>query len=528
MGTLRLGVIWGLIGLSFLAGAAAASPALDWANVEYRLGSDFVGLATGTCEAPALFLAPGGGRLAFESQGGRWIEDVVDFDYAIADPGGPNQQYHPLPSSVERSDDPVPPGTGEIAWGPKATGHLYAAPGPIGPDLGRLQAGFSTARFATTGLVDHVAATTTFEEEPLTGQAVYVFADVEGPMRWVDLSNGTLQVGGDLVLYLEDATARFAAGDEFDVPARWENVSSTGASGVAEVRERLVHYAWLRLEGARVNVDAGARLLCDGFSGALAGTLNLYQARGAAGVEDQQVTIERNELTLEGEFEWTEAADGDAMRGSGSGRFDAVGVDFAPAAVREAVPGELSLQEIGFWASLVATAGAALYYGGRFAIPLFSRLTQSDVLDHPSRKFLLEAIRARPNINLHELTKLAGITKSEVRYHTRVLEAHGHVRSRRLHQERLFVAKDTIREVGRGILAATPELITRNDPVVGAIMQRIPREGGTRLNPLLVEVAAVEGISRPGAWKGVLRAERYGFLSREKQGREVWVRCADS
>ena len=179
----------------------------------------------------------------------------------------------------------------------------------------------------------------------------------------------------------------------------------------------------------------------------------------------------------------------------------------------------------------VALAAAVALFGWGFpevltglqpGLLLFSRHSDDAIVSHHARRLVLDVVAQNPNINMHTLTRLCGLHKSVVRYHARVLESGGFVRSHKVHRDRCFVSRQFLEIEGRGALAPTADLVARNDPVVAVIVAAVPPQG-VRLAELLDRVRTDTGLSKVGAWKAVVRAQFKGGVRLERAPGQVWV-----
>lgn len=86
----------------------------------------------------------------------------------------------------------------------------------------------------------------------------------------------------------------------------------------------------------------------------------------------------------------------------------------------------------GAWWLGVPRRGLAL------AVGLYTRLTRDDVLRHPARARVLEAVRARPGTETRGLAHAAAMNEGTLVYHLRALETAGFVKSLRVGRERVW------------------------------------------------------------------------------------------
>jgi len=119
----------------------------------------------------------------------------------------------------------------------------------------------------------------------------------------------------------------------------------------------------------------------------------------------------------------------------GDGRGDACRPWSAPTAAPSLMPkaAAVASPSASVWgavALLLATLLAVLwrYRGG--AVVLFSRLRSSDLLGHPLRAQVLEALGAQPGLNAVELARRIGCSRRAMTYHLDVLRLAGLVRAR--------------------------------------------------------------------------------------------------
>lgn len=460
------------------------------------------------------------GTLTFTSGGGNTLRHLVETNSTQSNASGVAPTNLMVSGRVKSFEGVVPPGLGSLTWDSPSRVVLTAPPGPFATETNTFEAQFDVARVSTTVPQGRTYVATAYQELPPTILWMW-FGYLEGLQRDTTLENGTLQAVGDVTLFLEGATATFADGSSFSVPERYENVTRAGVPGVGDVRVMRIHYGFLTLHDARIEVPVeGTHVLCRDLQAEVDGAIRLSLAEGVLEQPGSNVSFVEQELGLWGRLTWTEEIQGTSVEASGVGIVQSATIDFAPAGRPNSGP---SLAEVGLWATILAAIGAAAYFAAKGIFGFFSRLTEHRLVQHPGRALVLETVRTNPNVTLHSLATSTGLHKSVVRYHARVLEARGLLRSHRVLQDRCFVARDTIKAEGRGLLQPSMDLVLRNDAAVAEVARSVPAEG-IRLYRLIESVASSLGISKPGAWKAVQRAQDRGLVQRFQVGREVWVR----
>ncbi|MBW3583960.1 MAG: ArsR family transcriptional regulator, partial [Euryarchaeota archaeon] len=93
------------------------------------------------------------------------------------------------------------------------------------------------------------------------------------------------------------------------------------------------------------------------------------------------------------------------------------------------------------------------------ALPLFSKIDRDDVLDHPLRDQLVDAIRSTPGVTVQELRARFGLGYGTIVHHLRVLEHHHLVSSIRegRHRRLFLVGQVDHSERPRAALLANPK-----------------------------------------------------------------------
>ncbi len=494
------------------------------AIVSYGLGSSLEGSSGASCNSPAVFLDQfAQPELRFETGGGEWSAHVVDYNITRVGQDTPIDQ--PVTSDIRTSNEQVPAGNLSVRVGANGTARILAPPAPFLLDDTTFTVDITSPQLGTGPLVTQ--SSTVMFYTKLETSIVPTFGRLVHPHRFVEASTGDLGIRGDLVVYLENADVRLPDGRLLATPDRVQVMARSGAPGAASVDWVREQYVFLTLHDATATLAAaGARLACEDLAAHVVGTVHAYQAQGFVERGAERIDFENRELSLTGDFSWDERrGDGGQVAASAVGHFDAAGLDFAPALdAPDALP---AIIKVGFWAAVLAGLLAALYYLTKVFLGFFTRLSSDDVAGHASRRLILDAVRANPNLTLAALVAATALPASMVRYHARILESRGLLRSHRVGRNRCFVASGALRGEGRKLMDVGVPLVARHDPVVGAVAAHLT-PGWTRLNPFLHVLAKDMSVSRVGAWKAVRRAEKYGLVEISRQGREVWVRCPAS
>lgn len=145
------------------------------------------------------------------------------------------------------------------------------------------------------------------------------------------------------------------------------------------------------------------------------------------------------------------------------------------------------------------------------AIPAFSRVKRSDVLNHKERERLLAHIEANPGTTPSELAKATGLGWGTVVHHLDTMAKHGVVRSRVEGRHRRFFSTDTV----------TADDIDAHALLANAHTQRfytaLIDEPGLGVS----ELAERLGVSPPGAHQQLQRLASSGLVERQRDGRRV-------
>ncbi len=177
----------------------------------------------------------------------------------------------------------------------------------------------------------------------------------------------------------------------------------------------IVNDGMLRLEG---------RLRVVAFGGlaptlAITGAARLPQVSGLA---CQECPTEGNQsLTLTGSFLFKELTvdDGPRARTTLSGDVQGARIDEADISSQALVSSRVAV-------AAAATLGLAAFI--KFlAVPLFTRLSKKEALEHPKRQVIFAYIQEHPGANFREVARGTGIASGTVRHHLTVLERAGHV-----------------------------------------------------------------------------------------------------
>lgn len=162
-------------------------------------------------------------------------------------------------------------------------------------------------------------------------------------------------------------------------------------------------------------------------------------------------------------------------RYEGTGTVVRASVDGEPLRVRG--PGAPIAPAIG-----IAAIAASLALLWRFLPLLYTRLTQSDILSHPTRSRMLDVVRATPGIHLRELQRQVGGAWGPFMFHIGVLQKEG-----------LVVVERHGRYLGVLIAGTEPPERAIHHPLARRIYESLPEDGSSRT---LTDIAALVGASR--------------------------------
>jgi DNA-binding transcriptional ArsR family regulator len=133
-------------------------------------------------------------------------------------------------------------------------------------------------------------------------------------------------------------------------------------------------------------------------------------------------------------------------------------------------------------ALLTLTTSAAADLAARVLVPLYSRLSRADVLNHPTRAAIREIVTAEPGIHLRELHRIVGGAWGPFSFHVRMMEKMGAIELRR---------------EGRYVAATAPGLARAPDVPRADVQRRI-----------IAGLAARDGAAERAALEAELRVSR--------------------
>lgn len=174
-----------------------------------------------------------------------------------------------------------------------------------------------------------------------------------------------------------------------------------------------------------------------------------------------------------------------------------------------------ALRNVAFPAAAGLLAGALVLWSPernlRVALLLFSRLARGEVLDHPRRAALLDAIREEPGVHGAQLAKRLGMGNGALLYHLAVLERERIVAPVQDGRARRYFAAGSLArdEMLRKSVLRTPSFRRMHDII--------------RASPgiSLKDAAACAGLTPPAAHHAVARLIEAGLVRRARDGRKV-------
>lgn len=509
--TAGAGAFWGgLAALVFGAAVAAASGPVAVAEFEYVMGSVAEGELRGTCEGLGVDLRRDGRSFVVTATDARVRVFETWFNYTLLAPETGLPVYREGDSVQKERVYELPPGPIAIGW----------------PESGRALILREDANAQPFNVTFHGEALASGQGERFhtADHAMIVHDGI--PMRtpvgfapWgrmVQLSEGTIDVRGDLFVHLKEATV--SSGDtEVSIPKADEK-STRSTPGATFVMEHH-HHGLLETKGASARFDSAlGRPSCRGLSMDVDGHVTAYRASGQVTAPERTVPFDRQVLTLAGEFQYEDAprpADYGAspLEAKAEGEFEAVGLDFA------VVGGDDSP-----WFARPSTViGAAAAAGLGWAVfkitgALFTRLRGDELLALEGRRRVHEAVVANPGITVNALCELQAMNPFTARYHLDVLRKHGHIRAFKLQREWRYAPADhDVRRLQKSLRLVQDARVRDLLPLVGA--EALARDLVTRLQ-------CEWGLSRSGSWKVIDRALRAQLLQKERRGRAVVLRPA--
>lgn len=517
MKSLRIAALLALVASTFSLSTMAAATETHQADFAYSLGSLAEGAIVGECRAMATLFSPGNGSFTFDSNGGVLEHYTTVFNYTTIDPQNEEGTRVPLGVNQSQHDQSLSPGRGVVSWEEGGKNRIFGNGWPYETDAARLRfAANYTAQSLRTGPPSVVDAGDFLVKD---GDAVKLDLNgVRGTNAVVDLATGSINITGDLSIYLEAAHIQGPDGFSFQAPPYWENVTNYETDLVGYYQVRL-HHIVLRLNEARIQLSASqADLACQGGSGRIEGSILAYGARGHVQAANETVEFDRQELLIQGSLDYEESvhqtennSPGSPVAFIGQGQFTTVGIDFANTGI---VAGPIPWADVGFWTLLIAGAATAAAYLAKTFWPLYTRLEKPVLLDHVTRTHVVEALRTNPWMNVADLQKSTGLGRSTVRYQLAVLARHGLVKERRTTWGSRFAVRMD------GIALPSPPV----DPIV-TILRREAGTSPVRLSILMRLVQSERSLSRMGTWKAIQRCVREGSVTLERREGGVWLRC---
>ncbi|MCA1819970.1 MAG: helix-turn-helix domain-containing protein [Halobacteriales archaeon] len=142
-------------------------------------------------------------------------------------------------------------------------------------------------------------------------------------------------------------------------------------------------------------------------------------------------------------------------------------------------------------------------------VALFSRIRRDDVLEHDTRRRILETVSVRPGLTLQGLQATLGVAWGTVVHHVHLLERHGRLVSVRQGPRRLLY------------VALTPEARAREHLALlrTATAQGIARAVHGRPGIQQVEVCRLLGVRSPSASKHLARLALAGLVVVDRSAR---------
>ena len=139
---------------------------------------------------------------------------------------------------------------------------------------------------------------------------------------------------------------------------------------------------------------------------------------------------------------------------------------------------------------------------------LFSRLDRGALLEHATRRRIVDSVAARPGQTLQALRDNLGVAWGTMVHHVRILERHGQIVSVRQGPRRLLYVASTPEGRARGDLALL------RTPMAHGIARSVQASPGIRQ----VEVARLLGVRAPAASKHLSRLASAGLVVVERSG----------
>lgn len=161
-------------------------------------------------------------------------------------------------------------------------------------------------------------------------------------------------------------------------------------------------------------------------------------------------------------------------------------------------------------AGLLGILAAAAYYFAPGILGLFSRINEDDLLDHPSRRLLHDAVQAQPGVHHQALVRTLGKGRGTAGHHLDKLTAAGLVTATQGPGYTCYFPRRTDRRV----IAAGPALRSENARNILATLQQRPGcHGG--------HVAQALGINRATVSHHLQRMETAGLIETRRDGRAI-------
>lgn len=502
-----------------LTGAAGATGAPgDQAEFHYLQGFDASGEFEGTCQTAGYRFATDTSRaLTLDADEAKlvlyktwWNTTVLDIDGAF--PVETVTQGEQASAVMDLPEGPI-----HLDWGPGA--HVFLTHAHSG---------------TTREMVVDVNGTNWTSGEPRSylpaGPGFYyqehddliwqLETGIDGPARWLDTGQETLHVAGHGFLLFDGLTVR-ADGFELDMPP-YEQHGHHDETPVSYTSSYLYTHAVLETEGLETSVPAGhGRLACSDLDWSGTGAVTYRSSTGEVTHANATHTIDRQQLTLNGEFSnheepvaastpWGERLQ---IETTSQGAFN-TGADYQPLGDPQRIP-PVAMQ-MTLLALIVSAALATWKLFPGFSSH-FTRIKRDDALKHPLRTLLHDLAHQQPGTSLAEVVHASGRSYNTIRHHAQLLVKLEIISTIRFTKEIYLFPPKTAKAQARKVVSLRSE-------GVRYLVDRLDEEGRPMRE---IRARLQEDFRRGPAWatRIVQQAERSGLVSREKTEQGVKL-CA--
>lgn len=348
-------------------------------------------------------------------------------------------------------------------------------------------------------------------------------------------TDGPLRLSGNVTWFLAGASIQAADGSWTELGPHRE-VQTLGSTNGVELRSTRIVDAFLDLPQPRLELSpSGLELLCGGLELRISGAASVGGARGVASAFNQTQAFEDQVLSLRGVFRVEEPhivyppkhARGHAwVEATAEGDVETLGLDFQPFLTTAAAPAWHVVEAIGIVGLLALLLLGLLKGSGHVVGLLYSRLAPEQVLNHPNRQRIYDAVQASPGADLSQLATTLSLPLTSLTYHVRILQRNGKVGTIR-HGKSVRVLPKEFMPARSGHL---PPVLLPLDAQLSFVHELL-QSGPQNLTHVVDEVQVRFQLSRRGALHAVHRGVERGLFAKQpspngRGGKAQVIRCA--